>query len=175
MYLCLAALLLTACNAKQAKQNVQETTAQDASQQVTPAAEGSEAPDFTLKDSNGNDFTLSSLRGKYVVLDFWGTWCKYCVMGIPQMKEYYDKYEGKFEMVSIDFNDSEDTWLKAIDEYGMNWIHVCTDEESAPELQELYQIEGFPTKIVISPEGKILHITIGEDPAFYTYLDEQFG
>ena len=51
-------------------------------------ADGIEAPDFTLNDINGNPLTLSSLRGKYVILDFWGSWCGWCIKGIPQMKEY---------------------------------------------------------------------------------------
>ena len=50
-------------------------------------AEGQMAPDFTLKDLQGNDLSLSSLRGKYVVLDFWGSWCGWCIKGIPDMKE----------------------------------------------------------------------------------------
>ena len=52
-------------------------------------AEGQMAPDFTLKDLQGNDLSLSSLRGKYVVLDFWGSWCGWCIKGIPDMKKYY--------------------------------------------------------------------------------------
>ena len=48
------------------------------------------APDFTLPDIDGNDFTLSSLRGKYVVLDFWGTWCKICLKGMPKLKEAHN-------------------------------------------------------------------------------------
>ena len=91
------------------------------------------------------------------------------------MKKYYEKYEGMFEMLSIDVGDSEETWLKAIESYGMNWKHAITDEESAQQLEELYGIEGFPTKIVIDPEGRILNITVGEDPAFYKYLDDLFS
>lgn len=53
-------------------------------------AAGVEAPDFTLKDIKGNDFKLSSLRGKIVVLDFWGSWCGWCIKGMPKMKEYYE-------------------------------------------------------------------------------------
>ncbi len=171
-YLCLAALVLTACNNK-TKTN--EVPTQNDAPQVTVATEGEEAPDFTLTDHEGKPFQLSSLRGQYVVLDFWGTWCKWCVKGIPDMKTYYEKYQDKLEIVSIDFGDDKDTWLKAIDTYEMNWKHVCTDEESASKLQEDYAIEGFPTKVVIDPEGKIVHTTVGEDPEFYAFLDDMFG
>ena len=165
----IACLLLASCNMKEGKQK-NSTTDEDAKAEV--AAEGREAPDFTLTDPEGKPITLSSLRGQYVVLDFWGTWCKWCIKGIPEMKAYYEKYEGMFEMLSIDIGDDEDTWLNAIKRYDMEWLHAITDEESAQELQELYAIEGFPTKIVVDPEGKIDHITVGEDPAFYKYLDD---
>lgn len=169
----LAALVLAGCNPKEKKQA--ENATADEQPKVEVATEGNEAPDFTLNDPDGVPFTLSSLHGQYVVLDFWGTWCKWCVKGIPDMKRYYEKYEGMFEMLSIDFHDDEDTWLKAIESYDMHWKHVITDEESAKQLEELYALEGFPTKIVIDPEGRILKITVGEDPAFYEYLDDLFS
>lgn len=166
-----AVLLLNGCAPKE-KKNASEAGKETAETEV--AAEGKMAPDFTLNGPDGTPVSLSSLRGKYVVLDFWGTWCKWCVKGIPDMKAYYEKYEGKFEMLSIDFGDDEDTWRKAIESYDMNWLHVITDKDSGEELQELYAIEGFPTKIVVDPEGKIVHITVGEDPKFYEFLDDLF-
>ena len=65
--------------------------------------EGKRAPDFTLKDINGNDFNLASLfgKGKYIVVDFWGSWCSWCIKGFPKMKEYYNNYRDKLEIVSI--------------------------------------------------------------------------
>lgn len=172
LFAAVAVLLMAGCNMNEKKQ----TAAGDNDNDTTLVmGQGEEAPDFTLKTPDDSTFTLSSLRGQYVVLDFWGTWCKWCVKGIPDMKAYYKKYEGMFEMVSIDFGDSEDDWLKAIDSFDMDWLHVITDEESAAKLQKDYSIEGFPTKIVIDPEGTIIHTTVGEDPAFYKYLDEQFG
>lgn len=170
----LVGLALASCAPKEKKQT--ETAPTGTTEKVLEvAAEGRLAPDFTLNDPTGKPLSLSDLRGQYVVLDFWGTWCKWCVKGIPDMKAYYDKYKGMFELLSIDVGDDEDTWLKAIEAYGMDWRHVITDEESAKELEEMYAIEGFPTKIVIDPEGKILHITVGEDPAFYEYLDDLFA
>ena len=168
----MAVILMAGCNMNEKRQTEADVNDNDT---TLVTNEGVEAPDFTLKTPDGSTLTLSSLRGQYVVLDFWGTWCKWCVKGIPDMKAYYKKYEGMFEMVSIDFHDDEDTWLKAIDSFEMDWLHVITDEESAIQLQEDYSIEGFPTKIVIDPEGTIIHTTVGEDPAFYKYLDELFS
>lgn len=133
-------------------------------------AEGCVAPDFTLKDLEGNDLTLSSLRGKYVVLDFWGSWCGWCIKGMPEMKKYYEKYASKLEILGIDCNDSEEKWKAAVAENKLPWKHVYNPKDS--ELLTTYAIEGFPTKIVLDAEGKIVKTIVGEDPAFYTLLDE---
>ena len=133
---------------------------------------GPEAPDFTLNDINGKPLTLSSLRGKYVVLDFWGSWCIWCIKGMPKMKEYYAKYAGKMEILGIDCNDSEEKWKAAVAEHKLPWLHVYNSDES--HLLEKYGIEGFPTKVIIDPEGHIANVVVGEDPAFYTYLDKLF-
>lgn len=143
-------------------------------------AAGVEAPDFTLKDIEGNDFTLSSLRGKYVILDFWGSWCGWCIKGMPQMKEYYKKYAGKFEIVGVDCNDTDQKWKDAVKKHELSWKHVYnpranSEEEQAKSVLGKYGITGFPTKIIISPEGKIVKTIVGEDPAFYTLLDELFS
>ena len=135
-------------------------------------SEGKPAPDFTLKDLQGKDLTLSSLRGKYVVLDFWGSWCGWCIKGIPEMKKYYAKYKGKMEILGIDCRDTEEKWKEAVEKHELPWLHVRN--EGNPDVSTLYAIEGYPTKIVIDPEGNIAKIVVGEDPAFYEYLDELF-
>ena len=142
----------------------------EAAKNVAP---GCEAPDFTLKDLNGNDLALSSLRGKYVVLDFWGSWCSWCIKGIPKMKEYYNKYAGKFEILGIDCNDTEDKWQDAVKKYELSWKHVYNPCENNQVVTD-YAIEGYPTKIIIDPQGKIVKTVVGEDPEFYTFLDELF-
>ena len=132
-------------------------------------AAGVEAPDFTLKDIKGNDFKLSSLRGKIVVLDFWGSWCGWCIKGMPKMKEYYEKYKGKFEILGVDCNDTEAKWKAAVEKHQLPWIHVYNSKDS--KVLSDYAVQGFPTKIVIDANGKIIKTIVGEDPAFYTLLD----
>ena len=134
--------------------------------------EGAEAPDFTLNDLQGKPLSLSSLRGKYVVLDFWGSWCGWCIKGIPDMKKYYEKYKGKLEILGIDCRDTEEKWKAAVEKHELPWLHVRNAGE--PDVSVLYAIQGYPTKIVVDPEGKIAKIVVGEDPAFYQYLDELF-
>ena len=140
---------------------------------LSPLTSENEAPDFTLNDINGNPLTLSSLRGKYVILDFWGSWCGWCIKGIPQMKEYYQKYAGKFEILGIDCNDTEEKWKAAVEKYELPWLHVYTPRGESKVLKQ-YEIQGFPTKIIVGPDGKIVKTIIGEDPAFYAFLDELF-
>ena len=130
------------------------------------------APDFTLEDIYGMPLTLSSFRGTYVVLDFWGSWCPWCIKGIPEMKEYYKKYSGKFEIIGIDCNDPVEKWKAAVANYDMPWKHVYNPKGS--RLAQQYGVQGYPTKIIIDPQGRVDKVVVGEDPAFYKYLDELF-
>ena len=135
-------------------------------------AEGTEAPDFTLNDVNGKPITLSSLRGKYVVLDFWGSWCRFCIKGFPAMKEAYAKYKDKVEFLSIACNDTDASWKAALDKHRLPWLNVRN--ETPDNISKRYGIPGYPTKIILSPEGKILKKVVGETPEFYAYLDKLF-
>ncbi|MBQ7824463.1 MAG: TlpA family protein disulfide reductase, partial [Bacteroidaceae bacterium] len=137
--------------------------------------EGAVAPDFILENSEGHNFSLSSLRGKPVVLDFWGTWCGYCIKGIPDMKKYYDKYNGKVEFVSIDCRDKKENWIAALKKYDMNWIHVYNDKEGTDDITVRYGIKGFPTKYIVDQNGIIVAVFLGETPAFYQKMDSLFG
>lgn len=166
----------TADNTETAEQT-QEQEPQKTQEQKTKQANvkievGEIAPDFTLNDLDGKPLSLSSLRGKHVVIDFWGTWCIYCVLGMPEMKNYYDKYSDKLEILSVDCGDAQEDWKKAVKDIGMNWKNVINDEKN--DISELYKVEGFPTKIVLDPKGKILKVVVGEDPAFYEFLDSLF-
>ena len=89
------------------------------------------------------------------------------------LKEYYAKYKGKFEILGIDCNDPLEKWKEAVKKHELPWLHVYNTKES--KVLSEYAIQGFPTKIVIGPDGKIVKTVVGEDPAFYTLLDELFG
>lgn len=133
-------------------------------------ADGMMAPDFTLNDINGKPLSLSSLRGKYLILDFWGSWCGWCIKGFPEMKKAYEKYSSKMEILGVDCNDTEQKWKDAVAKHELPWKHVYNPRTS--DVTTTYAIQGYPTKIVIDPQGKIVKTIIGEDPAFYTLLDE---
>jgi len=135
--------------------------------------EGAEAPDFTLPDLKGNALRLSSLRGQYVILDFWGSWCHWCTIGMRDMRKYYKKYAGKFEILGVDCNDTEENWKAAVKQYRIKWLHVRQSKDTE-KATDLYGIDGFPTKIIIGPEGRIVKVFSGEDPEFYRFLESLF-
>ena len=108
-----------------------------------------------------------------MVLDFWGSWCVWCVRGVPKMKEYYEKYKDKMEILGMDCGDSEDDWKTAVKELGMPWQHVYVPEGS--DLMKKFQIQGFPTKIILDQKGNIMQTVVGETPEFYEALDKLFG
>ncbi|MBQ0043707.1 MAG: TlpA family protein disulfide reductase [Bacteroidales bacterium] len=126
---------------------------------------GSKAADFTLKTIDGEDFTLSSLRGRYVMLDFWGSWCHWCVEGMPKVKECVDKYADKLSVVSVDCNDSDEAWRKGVADVGyMTWTQVYNPKTVAVDAQ--YLVDGYPTFVIIDPEGTIVKIMVGESQNF---------
>ena len=133
------------------------------------------APDFELPDLQGNPLKLSSLRGKYVVLDFWGSWCIWCIRGIPHMKEAYKKYKDKMEILGVDCQDTEEKWKAAVEEHQLPWLQVRCPEDYLQTLGQQYRIQGFPTKVIIDPQGRLVKVVVGEDPAFYTFLDQLFA
>jgi len=132
---------------------------------------GSQATDFTLKTIDGEEFTLSSLRGRYVMLDFWGSWCHWCVEGMPKVKEIADKYADKLSVVSVDCNDSDEAWRKGVEEIGfMTWTQVYNPKNIAVDAQ--YLVDGYPTFVIINPEGTIVKIMVGESQNFVEEVGE---
>lgn len=134
--------------------------------------EGKRASDFTLKDINGNDFNLASLfgKGKYIVVDFWGSWCSWCIKGFPKMKEYYNKYKDKLEIVGIACYDKEDKWKASVAKNNVPWLHVFSPDGIT---EERYGVTGYPYKVLISPKGKVIKCFKGETDEFYETLDKE--
>lgn len=132
------------------------------------------APEFTLQSLDGKAVRLKDFRGKYVVLDFWGSWCPWCIKGFPALKTFYAKHKGKVEIISIDCGDTEDQWRKAVDEHSLPWVNV-KNGEAGSDITNAYGISGFPTKFIISPKGEMMAVAVGDDPSFFTKLEEIIG
>lgn len=129
---------------------------------------GNPARDFSLTDIDGNNISLSDFRGRWVLLDFWGTWCGWCIKGFPAMREFHNAYGDRCKIIAIDCNDPEERWRDFVTERELPWINLINDpSSSANNAAKLYGIEAFPTKILIDPEGIIRLFIKGEDPAFY--------
>ena len=132
---------------------------------------GQPAPDFTLNDLQGKPLSLSSLKGKYVVIDFWGSWCGWCIKGMPEMKAYYKKYGRKMEILGVACGDTEEKWRKAVEDNQIPWLNVLNDEK-VTNVSNLYAVTGYPTKVIIDPQGNLNKIVVGESKEFYEYLDK---
>lgn len=133
------------------------------------------ATDFTLKDLDGKDVSLSQFKGKWVVLDFWGTWCKWCIAGIPEMKKAYEAYHPLgLEIIGIDCGEPEAAWKEGVERFQLPWVNVYNPDSRGSGLLEAYGIQGFPTKVIINPQGEIYETIIGEDPVFYEILKSIF-
>ncbi len=134
---------------------------------------GVEAPNFTLPDTEGRPVSLSSLRGKWVVLDFWGSWCIWCIKGFPELKRCHEKYRGRLEIVGIDCSDSREKWIEAIGKHELPWINLLDTRKGRPAeiIDNVYGIGAYPTKILIDPKGRIVDISVGERPGFSEKLE----
>jgi thiol-disulfide isomerase/thioredoxin len=142
---------------------------------------GKMAVPISKKDINGNMVNLQSLRGKYVLLDFWGSWCVPCRKSHPHLKELYAKYkEQGFEILGIaqevyqDQNKNREAWKKAIEKDGLSWMQVFNNEDIEKfDAVKAYGISSFPTKILLDKEGKIIARFVGDDGLGGGLLDEK--
>jgi peroxiredoxin len=120
---------------------------------------GRYAMDFTQNDTLGNPVTLSSFKGKYVLLDFWASWCKPCRAENPNIVKAYNKYKDQnFTVlsVSLDAPNGKDRWLKAIHDDGLTWTHVSDLRFWKNEVAKQYGISSVPQNFLIDPQGKIV-------------------
>ena len=132
-----------------------------------------DAPGFSLKDLDGKMVSLSDFKGKWVILDFWGSWCPWCIKGFPELKEAYNNYKGELEIIGIDCREDENAWRKGVEKYELPWVNVYNPETTT--VLDDYAVSGFPTKAIINHEGKKANITVGHDPAYFDKLKELMG
>ena len=130
---------------------------------------GQQAMDFTQNDTAGNPVTLSSFRGKYVLIDFWASWCGPCRAENPNVVKAYDQYKGKgFQIIgiSLDQANARDKWIKAIQEDQLTWTQVSDLKFWKNAVAVQYGIQAIPQNFLIDPAGKIIAKNLrGEDLA----------
>lgn len=119
----------------------------------------------------GDTFEFNSLKGKYVLIDFWGTWCGPCIEEMPKVKAYQEKYVDKLTILGVNQGDTKDKIAKFITPNNYTWTHLMDGKGDANFVFK-FNVAGFPTKFIIDPEGKILHRFVGNGEEAFTVLDE---
>ncbi|MCW3804053.1 TlpA disulfide reductase family protein [Plebeiibacterium marinum] len=115
---------------------------------------GAIAPDFTLESINGAAISLSSLKGKYVLVDFWASWCKPCRGENPNVVKAFNAYASKgFDVLSVSLDRDSAAWKKAVEEDGLVWNQVI---DAKGDIAQTYGVQGIPFTVLLDKEGKII-------------------
>ena len=126
-------------------------------EQMHALGEGAIAPGFQLPTPEGKQVSLSSFRGKYLLLVSWASWCAPCRGEIPHLKEIYEKYHADgLDILSVSVDNNRAAWEKALDESNMPWTQVSDLQGLKGEVPNLYNVQGVPALWLIDQEGKIM-------------------
>lgn len=123
------------------------------------AKDGSKAPEINTLLVDGRPFRLSDLEGKYVLLDFWGSWCGPCLKEIPDLIELNNDYSDKLIIVSIGLEKNDKTWRKVVNKFKLPWKHQIIEVSPivlASKTARKYGVTEIPVKFLIGPDGKFL-------------------
>jgi peroxiredoxin len=132
---------------------------------------GSVPPDFTLPDDNGKMVSLSSFKGKYVLLDFWAAWCRPCRIENPNIVAAYKKYNSKgFDVFGVSLDQNEASWHQAIKQDGLLWSQV---RDAKNEVATIYKVTSIPMSLLLDKEGRIVAKNL-RGPALEAKLEEIF-
>lgn len=140
-------------------------------QNMERVAIGNMAPEITLPDTSGNTVTLSSFKGKVVLIDFWASWCGPCRASLPHVVEIYKKYKDKgFTVLSVSLDKDKDHWVDAIHKFKLTWTQVSDLKYWDSKVVSLYNFSSIPHTVLVSPDGKIIAKDLSE-----TAMDEEIG
>lgn len=118
---------------------------------------GKKAPELVLPDANGKSVSLSSLQGKYVLVDFWASWCKPCREENPNVVKAFNEYKNKnFTILGVSLDREKQNWLQAIEQDQLSWTHVSDLAFWDSKAVEIYKFEGIPFNVLIDPAGTVI-------------------
>jgi peroxiredoxin len=121
------------------------------------AASPRRAPEFSQPDINGQPVSLSSFRGKYVLLDFWASWCRPCREENPNVVAAYNQFKDKnFTVFGVSLDENKEAWQKAIDKDGLTWTHASDLQFWNNAAATLYGVQSIPANFLIDPQGNII-------------------
>jgi peroxiredoxin len=131
-----------------------------------------DAPDFSLPDANGKMISLASYKGKYLLVDFWASWCSPCRAENPNVLKAYNEFKDKnFEILGVSLDQAKDPWQQAIIQDKLAWTQVSDLKFWSSKAVSVFKIEGIPFNILIDPQGKIIAQEL-RGPALETKLKE---
>lgn len=120
-------------------------------------AVGADAPEISLPSPDGSMVSLSSLKGNYVLIDFWAAWCRPCRAENPNVVRLYKKYQNEnFEILGVSLDRTKKAWVKAIEDDGLIWKHVSDLKYFNSQAAQTYRVDAIPATYLIGPDGKIL-------------------
>lgn len=120
-------------------------------------AVGSQAIEFTQNDPDGKPVSLASFRGKYVLIDFWASWCRPCRDENPNVVAAFEKFKSKnFTVLGVSLDRSKEPWVKAIADDRLTWTHVSDLKFWNNEVAQMYRISSIPQNLLLGPDGKII-------------------